>query len=298
MNFSLFLTSAATNHDILCDKIRAIGIDPNWFRSYLSGRKQTVFINGIQSVSLDISCGVPQGSLLGPLLYLIYNNDMVISVKNRLLLYADDSLILVCHKNPNVVSECLADDLDSCNKWLIDNKLSLHVGKTETILFGSKRKLNRVCDFDVKYKNHCIMGVTSVKYLGVMLDQDLSGNSMVSNVIAKALGKLKFPYRQGHFLNSELRKTLCTALIQCHLDYCCTAWYQSLSNVLKQKLQVVQNKIVRFVLKLPPRSHIGQTQLDALHYLNVSDRVSQLRLNHVYKIRNGTSPSYLKDHLD
>ena len=281
------------DHKILCEKIKAIGIDPAWFKAYLSGRKQIVSINGISSPALNIICGVPQGSLLGPLLYLIYSNDMVISVKHKLLLYADDSVILVCDKDPSAVSKSLSSELDTCNKWLIDNKLSLHVGKTECILFGSKRKLKVVNNFQVEYNGHTISNSDSVKYLGVTLDNNLSGESVVSNISCKAIGKLKFLYRQKHFLNVHLRKKLCTALIQCHLDYCCTSWYISLMESDRHKLQVIQNKIVRFLFNLPARSHIGQAQLDALNILSISDRVKQLRLNHVFKIRNGLSPRYL-----
>ena len=106
----------------------------------------------------------------------------------------------MCGKDPKIVSKCISTELDSCNNWLIDNKLSLHVGKTECILFGSKRKLNYVKNFHVNYKDHSIKGTKTVKYLGVILDQDLSGSSMALNVIPKALGNLKFLYRHGHCL--------------------------------------------------------------------------------------------------
>ena len=253
--------------------------------SCLSGRLQTVTLNGVHSSPMEITCGVPQGSILGPLLYLIYSNDMELAVKHKLLLYADDSIILVCHKNPQVISQYLSEELDSVNNWLIDNKLSLHVGKTECILFGSKRKINKVPNFQVTYRGHTIKGSNKVKYLGVTLDQDLSGNSMVSSIIPKAIKKCKFLYRYGDCLNTELRRKLCNALIQCHLDYCCTSWYSSLSQNLKQKLQITQNKVVRYILKLSPRTHIGQVELDALKYLCIPDRVNQQRLNIVFKIK-------------
>ena len=128
----------SVNHEILCHKLEAMGIKSAWFKSYLSNRRQLVQVDGIQSDLMQLSCGVPQGSLLGPLLYLIYSNDMVTSVKNLLLLYADDSVIISADKNPDVVARDLGLDLDSCNTWLINNKLSLHVDKTELILFGSR----------------------------------------------------------------------------------------------------------------------------------------------------------------
>ena len=135
-----------------------MGVDPTWFKSYLSDRQQCVKTNNATSSFEHIKSGVPQGSLIGPLLYLCYSNDMHLSVKNELLLYADDSVILVYDRDPNVISRKLAEDLSTCNEWLIDNKLSLHVGKTECILFGSSRKLKHVNKFEVQYKGKIIVG--------------------------------------------------------------------------------------------------------------------------------------------
>ena len=84
-------------------------------------------------------------------------------------------------------------------------------------------------------------------------------------------------------------------LIQCHLSYSCSSWYAGLNKTLKKKLQISQNKVVRFIKKLGPRSHIGYSEFDSVGFLNVDNRVNN-RLNHVFKIFNGTSPSYLQDH--
>ena len=121
----------------------------------------------------------PQGSILGPLLFLCYVTDMSISISEscKLILYADDSAILYSHKNPDVISQVLGSELENCSKWLIDSKLSLHLGKTESVMFGSKRKLNKVKDFIVHCNGHAIKSQKSVKYLGVQLDNDLSGAS-------------------------------------------------------------------------------------------------------------------------
>ena len=129
-----------------------------WFQSYLSGRKQVVNVNNTTSEFMNISCGVPQGSILGPLLFLCYVNDMSISIseKCKLILHADDSAILFSHKDPSVISNVLGKELENCSKWLVDNKLSLHLGKTECILFGSKRKLTEVDSFNVNCNGHLI----------------------------------------------------------------------------------------------------------------------------------------------
>ena len=133
------------DHGILNEKLRSIGVSStSWFDSYLENRRQCVDVKGSRSEFLPISCGVPQGSILGPLLFLIYINDMNISLTCRLSLYADDSALLFAHRDAKVISDRLSMELSSCKNWLVDNRLSLHVGKTESLLFGSKRRLKGV----------------------------------------------------------------------------------------------------------------------------------------------------------
>ena len=121
-----------------------------WFKSCSGDKKEIVVASVTGSESGIVSCGVPQGSILGPLLFLCYVNDMSISVKCKLLLYADDSALIVSGSNPQLIADTLSKELESCKQWLMDNKLSLHLGKTESILFGSKRNLINVESFDVK----------------------------------------------------------------------------------------------------------------------------------------------------
>ena len=115
-----------------------MSISSDWFWSYLHNRKQLVCIDGIKSSLQTITCGVPRGSLLGPLLYLCYSNDMELSVQNKLLLYADDSVIIAYDRDPKAVADVLGSDLTSYNQCVMANRLSLHVGKTECILFGTR----------------------------------------------------------------------------------------------------------------------------------------------------------------
>ena len=286
------------DHDILCKKLEAMGLDfTDWFKSYLTDRKQIVIANDTKSEPRTVTCGVPQGSILGPLLFLCYVNDMPISVKCKLLLYADDSALLVAGKDTNLIAEALSNELESCRQWLVDNKLSLHLGKTEAILFGSKRKLLNDNNFNVKCGDVEIQNVKNVKYLGLQLDDDLSGNSIVKGILDKANCRLKFLYRYKEMLNFQARKNLCSALIQCHFDYACSAWYPGINIALRKRLQVMQNKIIRFILGLDNRSHIGNDELNNAGFLKVPDRVKQLMLGHVFKIKNKTSPEYLQTHF-
>ncbi len=119
------------------------------------------------SETRNVSCGVPQGSILGPLLFLCYVNDMKISVSCKLLLYADDSILIVPHKDVNFIKNRLGKELESCNTWMINNKLSLHLGKTEIMLVGSKTKLKNVDNFNITCLGQEINGVKSVKTISV-----------------------------------------------------------------------------------------------------------------------------------
>ena len=131
------------DHSILENKLKAIGLAGNaiaWFDAYLTNRMQ-VDVGGIFSDPRVVLCGVPQGSILGPFLFLIYVNDMEASVSCKLILYADDSALLVSGTHIKTIENISGDTLLSLSNWLIDNKLSLHLGKTESILFGTKHML-------------------------------------------------------------------------------------------------------------------------------------------------------------
>ncbi|MBE7326071.1 hypothetical protein IEQ44_15620, partial [Nocardioides sp. Y6] len=111
------------------------------------GREQMVEVNGTMSPPLPITCGVPQGSILGPLLFLVYVNDMASACDCNLFLFADDSALLVSDKDKLHVEKALSSELNKICTWLNDNKLSIHLGKTESILFGSIPRLNKVDNF-------------------------------------------------------------------------------------------------------------------------------------------------------
>ena len=165
---------------------------------------------------------------LGPLLFLIYVNDMSGVIYNKLLLYADDSAILVADKDKSTVENALQTDLQIVSEWLIDNKLSLHLGKTESILFGSKSRLRSRSNLNIECKGSKIEPKDKVKYLEAILDRTLSGESMVNSILQSAKARLKFLYRKQKFLNLHTKKLLVMSLIQCHSDYACSFWYMGI----------------------------------------------------------------------
>jgi hypothetical protein len=175
----------------------------------------------------------------------------------------------------------------------VDSERTLHVGKTELILFGTKKRLKAAGQFEVFCDGSLVSRVTSIKYLGFILDECQSGQDHVLGLIKKVASRLAFLYRSAPLLDQRSRKTLCLALIQPYFDYSCTSWYSGLNAKLRGKLDVLQRKMVRFIFKMDPRSHVGQEQLKQLLWLSVSDRVRYFKLVHMYKVSKGLAPSYV-----
>ena len=175
-----------------------------------------------------VPCGVPQGSILGPLLFLIYVNDMEAAVSCRLILYADDSALLVSGTSVSVIEETIGHELTFLSEWLVDNKLSIHLGKTENILFGSNKKIRKQSTMKIICGDNEVTAKDNVKYLGVSLDQSLGGKYIAESILKMGNSRLEFLWRQAKYLNRNSRKLLATSLILCHFDYACSAWFEGL----------------------------------------------------------------------
>ena len=283
----------SVDHKMLCEKIRLAGIEPDWFISYLENRKQTIYVNETFSSLQTIKCGVPQGSILGPWCYIMFCNDMPSCVDCTMVIYADDTILLASGKDPNEVVTKLNGEIKKCYEWLTDNKLSMHQGKTEALIISSKRKQLKTKDITFNIDNHIITPSTEVKYLGLKLNNTLSGDEIVNNIIGKSTSRLKLLYRHKDLFNKKTRKLLTKSLILCHYDYAIAAWYMGLTSKNKKRLQVAQNKVARFVLELNNRAHIGQNELDRVGVLRVEDRARQIILHHMYDIYHNDAPAYL-----
>ena len=215
----------------------------------------------------------------------------------NLFLYADDSALVFSNKDIKVIENHLSDELQNISEWLIENKLSLHLGKTESILFGSKIRLSRTPELKISLGGIQIEAKNCVKYLGCDLDSSVSGESMSQKVVKKVNQRIKFLARKAQFLNKETLKMLANALIQPHFDYACTTWYSSTPKRIKVQLQTAQNKLVRLILNLNYREHIGSSELKKLKWLTVENRVRQLKLRLTRKILYKNEPRYFKDYF-
>ncbi len=129
------------------------------------------------------------------------------------------------------------------------------------------------------------------------LDNSLSGEWILDNTVKKSSGRRKFLYRQGQKFSKITKKTLCQSLVQSHLDYAISSWYAAMTQKAKNKLQILQNKMIRFTLDLGPRTHITEEHMKELNMLRIPNRIKQLRLNTAHKIFNNKAPSYLNTHF-
>ena len=288
------------DHTIFLKKLKHLGFSESaiaWYESYLTDRYFLVHIEGHCSEKARLECGVPQGSILGPLIFLLYVNDMSQAVNCELYLYADDSCLLYTDKDITKIENTLNTNFNSLCDWFVENKLSIHFGedKTKSIIFGSKRKLDVSHKLDIRRNEIKITQHHEVKYLGCILDCNVTGEAMAVKVLNKINSRLRFLYRKQNVLNVPLRRLLCNALIQPHFDYASQAWYPNLTKTLSVKIQRAQNKCIRFCLNLDNRAHLGKKEFEDINWLPVKDRVNQRICVTAYSVFNGISPKYISD---
>ena len=163
------------DHNILINKLEIYGIRGialNWFKSYLSNRMQSVEVNCNMSSLRAITCGIPQGSILGPLLFVIYMNDIVhVSSVMKIILFADDTNLLLNSTNLNDLIATANTEIQKISDWLKINKLSLNIKKTHFILFHFRQK-KITLDFKIKIDNSEVEQATFTKFLGVVLQEN------------------------------------------------------------------------------------------------------------------------------
>ena len=288
------------DHQILIKKMKYLGFSKDviaWFKLYLSEQKFKININTSYSRPSNLICGIPQGSILGPLLFLFYINDLSQAVVSDSLLYVDDACIVFKHENVTEIEKQLLKDFSSLCDWFVDNKLSVHFRqhKTKSILSGTKHKLRNAKALNIVYNGTEIKSYEKVKYIGCILHQNLSGESIALNIIDKVNSRLKFLHRQNRFLTPPLNRILCNALIQPLFDYACTAWFSNLSKRLRLRLQASKNKCIRSCLQLDKRSKTCIKEFLQLNWLNVHDRYLQFIVSDIFEFQNDQCPDYFNE---
>ena len=232
------------NHDILLHKLEWYGIrgvDLDWFRNYLSNRKQYVQYKNCKSSVHDILCGVPQGSVLGPLLFIIYTNDLPNCLKlSKTILFADDTTMYLSSNNLTYLYNNINEELDSLKDWFRANKLSLNVSKTNYVIFNNK---NIIIPDQLKLKigDELIELKNTVKFLGIYIDSKLDWHDHIKFIKNKLSSGNYAINRIKHLLSHKHLITLYYSLIYPYLDYGIILWGSTHTSYLKQ-IQIMQKK--------------------------------------------------------
>ena len=243
------------DHEIILRKMSYFGADQEtitWFQSYLSNRTQRCNVNGRLSTPRTITCGFPQGSILGPLLFLMYINDLPNCLREASpRMFADDTNITLTAKTLTELKLALTPELSNLNCCLRANRLSLNVAKTELMIIGSRQRLNTQCDeVNIRIDDEIIKRVDRTKSLGLTIGDRLSWSNHVDEIcrnVSSAIGALK---RIRHFISANTALQIYNALILPHFDYCSPVW-DCLSGQSSDKLQKLQNRAARVITKLP-----------------------------------------------
>ena len=195
--------------------------------------------------------------------------------------------LLVSGKNPAVIHNTLSIELNAIRGWSEENKLSIHLGKTESILIASKIRLARTDSLKIYCGSVTIESKSNITYMGLMFDSAISFSSMGNSVITKVNAKLKFLYKKSAFVGTNERTLLCSALVNPHFEYACNARYRSVNAKVKHKLlQTAQNKMIRYLLNYECRRHIGFSDFDISNCLDINARVDYVTLNLMFNMFN------------
>ena len=217
------------NHEIILKKLYRYGIrgkTHDWFTSYLTDRLQFVSILGIDSNKLTIKHGVPQGSVLGPLLFLIYINDIHNAIHySKTYLFADHTNLLNINKKLKKLQREINTDLKCLCSWLLANKISLNKTKTELVFF--KKPNTSIPRYKIKIMGKIIYPSNSIKYLGIYLDEHLNGSAHAESIIPKLRRANDMLAKIRYFTSPQQTKSIYHAIFGSHMTYGCQIWGQS-----------------------------------------------------------------------
>ncbi len=283
------------DHTILLEKLNfygIVGVSHNLMSSYISNRKQYVEVDDTASDTLTLSTGVPQGSILGPLLFLIYINDIAAASKMfKFIIYADDtnlntSIEIVASQYPNVdISSILNRELEHVSDWLRCNQLSLNALKSKYMIFHKPQK--KVEMLHLKINDTDIERVSTFDFLGLTLSENLNWKhhiDKIANKISRSIGILN---KQKHFIPIESKLHIYSSLILSHINLGILAWGYKCERIIK-----LQKKAVRIISLSKYNAHT-EPLFKQLKLLKVKDILKVQELKFYFKYKQGLLPSYL-----
>ena len=277
------------DHDLLIAKLHAYGFSRSALEliySYLNERKQRVKVNGSFSVWKESTKGVPQGSVLGPLLFNIFINDIFFLVNDtEVCNYADDTTIFACDSDVSNVQYKLEADASLLSKWFVDNHMKLNDAKCHFMLFGSKSSST-----SVNIGTSCIKQSDKEKLLGITLDKNLDFKCHVENICKKAGQKLHALARVAKFMDQEKLQTVMNAFILSQFSYCPVIWMFHDRNV-NNKINKIHERALRIAFK-DTSSNFEELLIKAAS-VTIHQKNLQLLTTEIYKTKHDLNPKFI-----
>jgi hypothetical protein len=262
------------NHNILLNKLKHIGFSDStlkWFQNYFTDRSQKVILNNHLSSSCKLSVGVPQGSILGPTMFLIYINDLCQCLKLlKPILYADDTNLF--HESKNLTADVskINEDLTALDQWCKHNRLTINLEKTTYIIIKNQQNSFQMPPNLIKINNVTLKGTDEIKFLGVIIDKHLSFKSHISYIEKNIRPYIGLLYRYSLILPRPILKLIYDAYINSKINYCVEV-YGTASKTALKNLHILQKRAVRSISNAPSQAHSDPlfTKLNILHIYNL-----------------------------
>ena len=285
------------------DRFGVSGLVLEWIKSYLHQRSQKVVINGYTSASVQLDFGVPQGSVLGPILFTLYTTplgDICRAHDIPFHLYADDTQLYLSFEANHIDSreQCitrLEDCVGEIQLWMRANMLKLNAEKTEFMLIGTWQQLAKCELVQLKIGDEEINPVPDVRNLGFYFDKEMKGRAHVAKLCSSSYFMLRNIRKIRRYLDTDSTITLVQALIVSRVDYC-NSVLAGAPKYLLDRLQRIMNMSCRVVYNLKKFDHITY-HMNQLHWLKIPERITYKIAVLVFKCKNGLAPGYLKDLL-
>ena len=290
------------DHGILLKKLEIYGLDHSfieWTQSYLTARTQSVWVDHCFSPLLETTVGVPQGSNLGPLFFLLYYNDLLYTIADCSIdAYADDSTMSVSSSSITVINETLTRKCNEVGMWMIENKLKLNPEKTHSLLVGTSARISRATEpLRVSIGNTQVSESSSKseKLLGIQIESNLKWHKALAELQLKLKSRLAALTKLRSIVPFNVLKTISEGIFGSVLLYCLPL-IGGCSKAEINSLQVLQNKAAQLVTRQPPRSNRDK-MYDKLDWLSVNQLIHFHTLLQVHRVRSNLEPEYLNLHL-
>ena len=286
------------NHKILLEKLAQLGIRgiPNkLIESYLTNRYQFVQINNSKSNLRSINCGVPQGSVLGPLLFILYINDLANCCKiGKIRIFADDTAIYFACSNIIEFKQLASSIMKQLDKWFAYNLLTLNTDKSYFCIFRTTQNHRLILPSEIEFNNKVIKRAKSIKYLGITLDEFLDWNEHIRNIKNSLSSLFSVFYNIRRYLTIEHIRVIYYTMIYSRIKYgICAYGFATKENI--DKVQVIQNKLLKVILEKTWR-HPTEELHSEVNILQVSDLFYQEIASFVNKYFSGDLPEVFLDY--